>query len=171
MIPFAPSLPGRSVMGRVRTILIGLLMGATMWGCGYNDLQGLDEDTKAAWSEVVNQYQRRADLIPNLVATVKGYAAHENSGFNAESAISSTRVHALARGRLHARASACKPPKLFRPARTTADTGARARLGRRRSARSGAWRARAWPARSRARRRAPARRRPRPRASCCARAP
>jgi len=46
-------------------------------GCGYNDLQGLDEDTKAAWSEVVNQYQRRADLIPNLVATVKGYAAHE----------------------------------------------------------------------------------------------
>ena len=64
-------------MGRVRTILIGLLMGATLWGCGYNDLQGLDEDTKAAWSEVVNQYQRRADLIPNLVATVKGYAAHE----------------------------------------------------------------------------------------------
>ena len=46
-------------------------------GCGYNDLQGLDEDAKAAWSEVVNQYQRRADLIPNLVATVKGYAAHE----------------------------------------------------------------------------------------------
>ena len=46
-------------------------------GCGYNNLQGLDEDTKAAWSEVVNQYQRRADLIPNLVATVKGYAAHE----------------------------------------------------------------------------------------------
>ena len=46
-------------------------------GCGYNDLQGLDEDTKAAWSEVMNQYQRRADLIPNLVATVKGYAAHE----------------------------------------------------------------------------------------------
>ncbi|HMI38956.1 MAG TPA: LemA family protein, partial [Nitrospiraceae bacterium] len=41
-------------------------------GCGYNDLQGLDEDTKAAWSEVVSQYQRRADLIPNLVATVKG---------------------------------------------------------------------------------------------------
>jgi LemA protein len=46
-------------------------------GCGYNDLQGLDEETKAAWSEVGNQYQRRADLIPNLVATVKGYAAHE----------------------------------------------------------------------------------------------
>ena len=52
-----------------------LFVGLT--GCGYNDLQGLDEDTQAAWSEVVNQYQRRADLIPNLVATVKGYAAHE----------------------------------------------------------------------------------------------
>ncbi len=49
----------------------------TLTGCGYNDLQGLDEDTKAAWSEVINQYQRRADLIPNLVNTVKGYAAHE----------------------------------------------------------------------------------------------
>lgn len=46
-------------------------------GCGYNTLQSLDEDTKAAWSEVVNQYQRRADLVPNLVNTVKGYAAHE----------------------------------------------------------------------------------------------
>lgn len=55
-----------------------LFTGAlTLTGCGYNDLQGLDEDTKAAWSEVINQYQRRADLIPNLVNTVKGYAAHE----------------------------------------------------------------------------------------------
>jgi LemA protein len=64
-------------MGSGRTIVLGVLIGASLWGCGYNDLQGLDEDTKAAWSEVVNQYQRRADLIPNLVATVKGYAAHE----------------------------------------------------------------------------------------------
>ena len=46
-------------------------------GCGYNQLQSTDEQTKAAWSEVVNQYQRRADLIPNLVETVKGYAAQE----------------------------------------------------------------------------------------------
>jgi LemA protein len=46
-------------------------------GCGYNSLQQQDESVKAAWSEVVNQYQRRADLIPNLVNTVKGYAAQE----------------------------------------------------------------------------------------------
>ena len=46
-------------------------------GCGYNDFQSLDESTKSAWSEVVNQYQRRADLIPNIVATVKGEANFE----------------------------------------------------------------------------------------------
>ncbi|MET5020247.1 LemA family protein, partial [Burkholderia pseudomallei] len=43
-------------------------------GCGYNDFQRLDEQSKAAWSEVLNQYQRRSDLIPNVVATVKGEA-------------------------------------------------------------------------------------------------
>jgi LemA protein len=52
-----------------------LLVGLS--GCGYNSLQRQDEDVKAAWSEVVNQYQRRADLIPNLVNTVKGYASQE----------------------------------------------------------------------------------------------
>ena len=46
-------------------------------GCGYNKVQTLDEETKANWSEVLNQYQRRADLVPNLVNTVKGYASHE----------------------------------------------------------------------------------------------
>ena len=51
--------------------------------CGYNDFQTRDEQTKAAWSEVVNQYQRRADLIPNLVNTVKGYAAHEKDTLEA----------------------------------------------------------------------------------------
>src|SRR6266700_7309330 len=46
-------------------------------GCGYNSMQTQDEQVKSAWSEVVNQYQRRADLIPNLVATVKGFASQE----------------------------------------------------------------------------------------------
>lgn len=63
---------------RFRNILSVLVVFPLLLpGCGYNDLQGLDEETNAAWSEVLNQYQRRADLIPNLVATVKGYAAHE----------------------------------------------------------------------------------------------
>jgi LemA protein len=54
-----------------------LVLLLTVSGCGYNQLQGLDEDVKAAWSEVQNQYQRRADLIPNLVSTVKGAAKFE----------------------------------------------------------------------------------------------
>ena len=49
----------------------------SLTGCGYNDFQRLDEQTKSAWSEVLNQYQRRADLVPNLVATVKGEANFE----------------------------------------------------------------------------------------------
>jgi len=52
-------------------------------GCGYNEFQSKDEAVKAAWSEVVNQYQRRADLIPNLVNTVKGYASHERETLEA----------------------------------------------------------------------------------------
>src|SRR5271167_5116566 len=48
-------------------------------GCGYNRIQQQDEAVKAAWAEVINQYQRRADLVPNLVNTVKGYAAQEKS--------------------------------------------------------------------------------------------
>ena len=49
----------------------------TLSGCGYNRLQSTDENIKASWAEVLNQYQRRADLVPNLVNVVKGYAAHE----------------------------------------------------------------------------------------------
>ena len=63
----------------MRVWFLVLLAGAvlSLSGCGYNSLQSQDENVKAAWSEVVNQYQRRADLIPNLVNTVKGYAAQE----------------------------------------------------------------------------------------------
>ena len=58
-------------------LLIALTLGLLLTGCGYNDFQKLDEQTKSAWSEVLNQYQRRADLVPNIVATVKGEAAFE----------------------------------------------------------------------------------------------
>jgi LemA protein len=63
----------------IRRLLAALVLGATtlLAGCGYNEFQRLDEETKAAWSEVLNQYQRRADLIPNIVATVKGEANFE----------------------------------------------------------------------------------------------
>lgn len=54
-----------------------LLLSLSLGGCGYNTIQTQDEAVKASWSEVVNQYQRRADLIPNLVKTVKGFAAQE----------------------------------------------------------------------------------------------
>jgi LemA protein len=63
----------------MRWLLAGLIAVATLalGGCGYNEIQRGDEGVKAAWSEVINQYQRRADLIPNLVNTVKGYAQQE----------------------------------------------------------------------------------------------
>lgn len=58
-------------------MVLATLVTLSFTGCGYNTFQSNDEQIKASWSEVVNQYQRRADLIPNLVNTVKGYAAHE----------------------------------------------------------------------------------------------
>ncbi|MDP3521599.1 MAG: LemA family protein [Hydrogenophaga sp.] len=58
-------------------LLCTLLLASTLVGCGYNDFQRLDESAKSAWAEVLNQYQRRADLIPNIVATVKGEASFE----------------------------------------------------------------------------------------------
>jgi LemA protein len=63
----------------MRKVLWALLlaMAAGLSGCGYNTMQGQDEQVKASWSEVLNQYKRRADLVPNLVNTVKGYAEQE----------------------------------------------------------------------------------------------
>jgi LemA protein len=73
-----------SVFSRWARLLAAALLASTLLsGCGYNDFQSKDEATKAAWSEVVNQYQRRADLIPNLVNTVKGYASHEKDTLEA----------------------------------------------------------------------------------------
>ncbi len=64
-------------MARRALAWLALAATLTLSGCGYNTLQTTDEQIKASWSEVINQYQRRADLIPNLVATVKGFAAQE----------------------------------------------------------------------------------------------
>lgn len=61
--------------------VFAVLLVLNLTGCGYNKFQSLDEETKASWSEVLNQYQRRADLVPNLVKVVKGYAEHEKEVF------------------------------------------------------------------------------------------
>jgi LemA protein len=75
-----------SSLPSVRSLLSFLLLAAMLpllAGCGYNTIPTAEENAKAAWSEVLNQYQRRADLIPNLVETVKGYAAHERATLEA----------------------------------------------------------------------------------------
>ncbi len=79
-------------------LLVLLLLAVMLSGCGYNAIQRQDEAVKAAWSEVLNQYQRRADLVPNLVNTVKGYAQHEEKVFvevtNARAKVGSLQVNA-----------------------------------------------------------------------------
>jgi len=67
----------KPVHGLLRELVTGLALLFFLPGCGYNKLQGLDEEVKGAWAEVQNQYQRRADLVPSLVATVKGAAKFE----------------------------------------------------------------------------------------------
>lgn len=64
-------------------LLMIVLISTALSGCGYNSLQGLDEEVKGSWAEVQNQYQRRMDLVPNLVETVKGYAKHEQGTLTA----------------------------------------------------------------------------------------
>ncbi len=68
-------------MQKIIIKLFTALLLLNLSGCGYNNFQSLDEGSKAAWSEVLNQYQRRADLVPNLVNVVKGYAEHEKDVF------------------------------------------------------------------------------------------
>ena len=67
----------------MRKLLWIVFAALTLSGCGYNEFQTKDEQVKAAWAEVLNQYKRRADLIPNLVQTVQGYAAHERQTLEA----------------------------------------------------------------------------------------
>jgi LemA protein len=68
-----------STVFRIRTVFAIVAIGLVLSACGYNTIPTLEEQAKARWSDVQNQYQRRADLIPNLVATVQGYAAQEKS--------------------------------------------------------------------------------------------
>lgn len=63
-------------MKKFRTLVV-LMVATLLAGCGYNDIQKLDEGVKAAWSETLNQYQRRADLVPQIVASVDAYMGHE----------------------------------------------------------------------------------------------
>ena len=74
---------GSGLRRRPLLALALFLVAATLSGCGVNTIPTLDEQAKAAWSEVLNQYQRRADLVPNLVETVRAYAAHEKDTLTA----------------------------------------------------------------------------------------
>lgn len=85
-------------MQKIYLKLLTVLVLLNLTGCGYNKFQSLDEESKASWSEVLNQYQRRADLVPNLVNVVKGYAEHEKDVLtqvaNARSKVGSMQVTA-----------------------------------------------------------------------------
>jgi LemA protein len=86
----------RKISGLATAVFAAVFATLLLSGCGYNDLQRQDEQIKSAWSEVVNQYQRRADLVPNLVNTVKGYAAQEQQVLtevtNARASVGSIKV-------------------------------------------------------------------------------
>jgi len=70
-------------MARLGSVVFAFLLVGSLSGCGINNIPAYEEQAKAAWSQVESQYQRRADLIPNLVSTVKGYAAHERETLEA----------------------------------------------------------------------------------------
>ena len=72
-----------TMFSRIRAAFAVVALGLLVSGCGYNNIPTLEESAKAKWAEVQNQYQRRSDLIPNLVETVKGYAKHEREALEA----------------------------------------------------------------------------------------
>ncbi|TMS59087.1 LemA family protein [Imbroritus primus] len=83
MTSLSISFPQRPAFFSIARWLCVAWLLSLLSACGYNDFQAKDEAVKAAWGEVVNQYKRRADLIPNLVASVKGYASHERETLDA----------------------------------------------------------------------------------------
>ena len=84
-----------SIASRIRIALAVIVIGLTVSSCGYNTIPTLEEQAKARWSDVQNQYQRRADLIPNLVETVQGYAKQEKDVLTAvtEARAKATAIH------------------------------------------------------------------------------
>jgi LemA protein len=84
-----------TIVSRLRAIAFAVMAGLTVASCGYNDIPTLEETAKAQWAEVENQYQRRADLIPNLVSTVQGYAKQEKDVLTAvtEARAKATSIH------------------------------------------------------------------------------
>jgi len=85
----------KSIVSRIAAVAAVVAVGLTVSACGYNTIPTLEEQAKARWSDVQNQYQRRADLIPNLVATVQGYAAQEKNVLTAviEARAKATQIH------------------------------------------------------------------------------
>lgn len=79
----APTIRSMFEFAQLKQIALVFLLLPILAGCGFNTIPTNEENAKAAWSQVLNQYQRRADLIPNLVETVKGYAAHERETLEA----------------------------------------------------------------------------------------
>jgi len=73
----------KTVTRKIATFVMGVLLAATLSGCGYNSIQAKEEAVFASWGDVEAAYQRRADLIPNLVEVVKGYAKHEQETLTA----------------------------------------------------------------------------------------
>ena len=84
-----------AILQKIRSFLLLALIGASLSACGYNVIPTKEEAAKAAWAEVQNQYQRRADLVPNLVATVQGYAKQEKDVLTAvtEARAKATSIH------------------------------------------------------------------------------
>jgi LemA protein len=111
-------------IGKVATLVIVLAMAAVLSGCGINTIPTRDEQVKAAWGEVQNQYQRRADLVPNLVATVQGYANQEREVLTA---VTEARASAT---RINVDASTINDPEAFRRFQAAQDqlSGALGRL-------------------------------------------
>ena len=113
-----PSLFG-TIRTKISTVLAVIGLGLTLSACGYNTIPTLQETAKARWADVQNQYQRRADLIPNLVATVQGYAKQEKDVLTqvTEARAKATQAASARGGQRSDRRGAGRPAPVPRPHR------------------------------------------------------